>query len=43
MHTPLLYAGFIICHFIICRLFASMAPYALKGQKLLAQGNTLGI
>ena len=33
----LLYAGF-----IICRLFASMAPYALKGQKLLAQGNTLG-
>ncbi len=28
--------------FIICRLFASMAPYALKGQKLLAQGNTLG-
>ena len=28
---------------IICRLFASMAPYALKGQKLLAQGNTLGI
>ena len=26
---------------IICRLFASMAPYALKGQKLLAQGNTL--
>ena len=34
----LLYAGF-----IICRLFASMAPYALKGQKLLAQGNTLGI
>ena len=43
MHTPyyilaLLYAGF-----IICRLFASMAPYALKGQKLLAQGNTLGI
>ena len=29
--------------FIICRLFASMAPYALKGQKLLAQGNTLGI
>ena len=42
MHTPyyilaLLYAGF-----IICRLFASMAPYALKGQKLLAQGNTLG-
>ena len=47
MHTPyyilaLLYADFIICHFIICRLFASMAPYALKGQKLLAQGNTLG-
>ena len=34
----LLYADF-----IICRLFASMAPYALKGQKLLAQGNTLGI
>ena len=30
-------------HLIICRLFASMAPYALKGQKLLAQGNTLGI
>ena len=29
--------------FIICRLFASMAPYALKGQELLAQGNTLGI
>ena len=33
----LLYADF-----IICRLFASMAPYALKGQKLLAQGIALG-
>ena len=48
MHTPyyilaLLYATLLYAGFIICRLFASMAPYALKGQKLLAQGNTLGI
>ena len=33
----LLYADF-----IIYRLFASMAPNALKGQKLLAQGIALG-
>ena len=39
----LLYATLLYADFIICRLFASMAPYALKGQKLLAQGNTLGI
>ena len=43
MHTPyyilaLLYATLLYADFIICRLFASMAPYALKGQKLLAQG-----
>ena len=47
MHTPyyilaILYATLLYAGFIICRLFASMAPYALKGQKLLAQGNTLG-
>ena len=27
---------------IIYRSFASFAPHALKGQKLLAQGNALG-
>ena len=49
LYATLLYADFInympallYVDFIICRLFASMAPYALKGQKLLAQGNTLG-
>ena len=43
MHTPYYILALLYADFIICRLFASMAPYALKGQKLLAQGNTLGI
>ena len=42
MHTPYYMLALLYADFIICRLFASMAPYALKGQKLLAQGNTLG-
>ena len=43
-YMPLYYMpALLYADFIICRLFASMAPYALKGQKLLAQGNTLGI
>ncbi len=43
-YMPLCYMpALLYADFIICRLFASMAPYALKGQKLLAQGNTLGI
>ena len=43
MHTPYYMPALLYVDFIICRLFSSMAPYALKGQKLLAQGNTLGI
>ena len=43
LYATLLYATLLYADFIICRLFASMAPYPLKGQKLLAQGNTLGI
>ena len=29
-------------HFIYYSSFASFTPHALKGQKLLAQGSTLG-
>ena len=50
MHTPyytlaLLYAVFSLVSSIrpIWLRTPNMAPYALKGQKLLAQGNTLGI
>ena len=32
----------LFCKFALHALFCKFAPHALKGQKLLAQGNTLG-
>ena len=33
----------LFCKFALHALFCKFAPHALKGQKLLAQGNALGI
>ena len=33
----------LFCKFAAHALFCKFAPHALKGQKLLAQGNALGI
>ena len=37
-----LFRGYGVLYIIRCRSFAIFAPHALKGQKLLAQGNALG-
>ena len=33
----------LFCKFALHALFCKFVPHALKGQKLLAQGNALGI
>ena len=37
-----LFCACAVLYIIRCRSFANFAPHALKGQKLLAQGNALG-